>query len=659
MPQKRHTVRFLPDDVTIDVYREAENLLRVAMVAGVHVNASCGGAGTCGKCKVKILEGEHRTQPSSKLTAGEWDDGYRLACQTEILGDLVVEVPVESRYEKAVLARKATRATVEHVLSAARLGAEFAGQKAEPAVAKYYGELSPPTEENNLSDMGRLGHVLKGEYGIARIGTDYAVLRTLSEALRQGAWKVTATVLHTQRSHRLLRVEPGDTRARTFALAVDIGTTTVHAALLDVNQGLEVARAGDYNSQVSMGEDVITRIVAALKPGGLEALQKRVVKTINGVLAEVLEKAGVDGAEVTHAVFGGNTTMTQLFLALPPKYIREAPYVPAANFFPPFRLSDLGIQVPDHVIGYAMPCVASYVGGDITAGVLATGIHLSPELTLFLDVGTNGEIVIGNQDWMVSASASAGPAFEGGGVKFGMRATYGAIEQVRINPMNFEPMLLTIGQTKPKGICGSGMIDCLAEFQEVGLLSQNGKFNQELAARTPRLREGETGWEFVLCWEDQSQLDQDIVISEPDMDNLIRTKASIYAACSVLLKSVGLPFSDVQKIIIAGGFGQYIDVEKAMAIGLLPEVNPEIVRYGGNTSLAGCTLASLYEDKVEEAESIATMITNIELSASPIYMEEYVAALFLPHTRMEDFPLQAERLRALRRAPAPAANAEG
>ncbi|MFU8855707.1 MAG: ASKHA domain-containing protein [Deferrisomatales bacterium] len=652
MPQKRHTVRFLPDDATIDVYREAENLLRVAMVAGVHVNASCGGAGTCGKCKVKIREGEHRTQTSSKLSKAEWDEGYRLACQTEILGDLVVDVPVESRYEKAVLARKATRATVEHVLSAARLGLEFADQKAEPPVVKYFCELAPPTEENNVSDMGRLGQVLKVDHGIERIGTDIHVLRSLSSALRQGEWKVTATVLHTHRGKRLLRVEPGDTRDRTFALAVDIGTTTVHAAVLDVNEGSEIARAGDYNSQVSMGEDVITRIVAALKPGGLEALQKRVVKTINGVLEEALEKAGVQGAEVTHAVFGGNTTMTQLFLSLNPKHIREAPYVPAANFFPPFRLHELGIHVPEHMLGYAMPCVASYVGGDITAGILATGIHLNPELTLFLDVGTNGEIVIGNQDWMVSASASAGPAFEGGGVKFGMRATFGAIEQVRINPANFEPMMLTIGQTKPKGVCGSGMIDCLAEFQEVGLISPNGKFNQELAERSPRLREGETGWEYVLCWKGESQIDQDIVISEPDMDNLIRTKASIYAACSVLLKSVGLSFADVQKIIIAGGFGQYIDVEKAMAIGLLPEVNPEIVRYGGNTSLAGCTLATLYRDKIEEAESIATMITNIELSASPIYMEEYVAALFLPHTRMEDFPEQTRRLQALLRAAA-------
>ncbi len=652
LPQKRHTVRFQPDEVSIDVYREAENLLRVAMVAGVHVNASCGGAGTCGKCKVRILEGEHRAKTSSKLSQAEWDQGYRLACQTDILDDLVVEVPVESRHEKGVLDRQFLKAKPEHVLAAARLGMEYAGQRAEPAVARYYVEMAPPTAENNVSDMGRLGHALKRDHGLEQVSCDFAVLQELASALRAGQWKVTATVMHTHRSHRLLRVEAGDTRPRTFALAVDIGTTTVHGALLDVNEGKEIDRAADYNAQVSMGEDVITRIVATLKEGGLEALQQRVVKTINGVLKELLERTQVKPEEISHALFGGNTTMTQLLLGLPPKYIREAPYVPTANFFPPFRPADLGIRLPAGVPGYAMPCVASYVGGDITAGILATGIHTRPELTLFMDVGTNGEIVIGNQDWMVSASASAGPAFEGGGVKYGMRATFGAIEQVRINPADFEPMILTIGQSKPKGVCGSGMIDCIAGFQEAGVISQNGKFNRELAARTPRVREGEGGWEYVLCWKDETQIGQDIAITEPDIDNLIRTKASIYSACAVLLKSVGLQFSDVQRIIIAGGFGQYIDVEKAMTIGLLPEVDPEIVTYGGNTSLAGCVLATLYQEKIDEAESIATMITNIELSASNIYMDEYVAALFLPHTRMEEFPIRTERLKALRQAAA-------
>ncbi|MHB8762790.1 MAG: ASKHA domain-containing protein [Deferrisomatales bacterium] len=647
MPHKRYSVRFEPDGVSVDVYREAENLLRVAMVAGVHVNASCGGAGTCGKCKVKIRQGEHRAQSSAKLSQGEWDQGYRLACQTEILGDLVVEVPVESRYEKDVLSRKPGKVVQEHVLAAARLDGERAAERPNPVVACYYVEMTPPTEDSNGSDLGRLCQGLKREHGLERVSTELSVLGALPDALRAGDWKATATVMHTHRSNRITRVDPGDTRASARVLAVDVGTTTIHGVLLDPATGEELGRSADYNSQISVGEDVITRIVHAMKPGGLEALQKRAVKTINGVVGELLTKTGVGAEQITHVVFGGNTTMSQLLLGLNPRYIREAPYVPVANFFPPVRVADLGIALPPTVMGYVMPCVASYVGGDITAGVLATGIHLQPELTLFMDVGTNGEIVIGNQDWMVSASASAGPAFEGGGVKFGMRATFGAIEQVRINRENFEPMLMTIGQVKPKGVCGSGMIDCLAEFQESGLISQNGKFNRDLAAKTPRVREGDTGWEYVLCWKDETQLEQDLAITEPDIDNLVRTKASIYAACSVLLRSVGLQFTDLERFIIAGGFGQYIDVEKAMTIGLLPEVNPEIVSYGGNTSLTGCRMAALHREKLDEAESIATMITNIELSASNIYMDEYVAALFLPHTRMEEFPIQRERLKAL------------
>lgn len=643
MPETKHKVVFEPDGVEIDVYNEGENLLRVAIVAGVHINASCGGAGTCGKCKVRVLEGEADSERSPKLTDAQWEDGDRLACRTRVTDDLKVEIPVESRHAKGVLDRREGRQG-EHVLAQAKWGADYDQVTPDPMVAKYYVELSSPTDEDNATDMARLGRALKREYGIEKNEGGMRVFRELPSAMREGGWKVTASVLNLGGSKKVVRVEPGDKRENAVAIAVDIGTTTVHAQLLDSATGKKIAKAADYNSQMSMGEDVITRIVHSQKPGGLDALQKRVVKTINEVLKEVFDKSGVDPERVTHMVFGGNTTMTQLFLALNPKYIREAPYVPVANYFPAVRVAELGVAVPGHVVGYIMPCVSSYVGGDITAGVLATEIHLRPELTLFMDVGTNGEIVIGNKDWMVSASASAGPAFEGGGVKFGMRASFGAIEQVRVNPENFEPMIMTIGQVKPKGICGSGMIDCIAELQMAGVISQNGKINRELADRTWRVRGGESGWEYVICRAEETQLEEDLAITEPDIDNLVRTKASIYAACSVLLKSVGLQFTDVEKIIIAGGFGQYIDVEKAMTIGLLPEVEPSKVSYGGNTSLEGCRLAALYRDKIDEVENIASMITNIELSASNMYMEEYVAALFLPHTRLEEFPARTELL---------------
>ena len=650
MPQKKHKVVFEPDGVELDVFNEGENLLRVAIVAGVHINASCGGAGTCGKCKVKLLGGNAESEPSQKLTDEQWEEGYRLACRTKVTDDLKVEVPIESRHEKGVLARQEGRGAElesrarkegrigDHVLAQAKWGVDYEQVAPDPLVMKYFVELPPPSEEDNATDMARLGRALKRDHGLDRIEGNLNTFRMLPGALRQGGWKTTSSVCCSRNSRKVVRVESGDTREAATAIAVDIGTTTVHAQLLNALTGEKIAKAADYNAQMAMGEDVITRIVHAVKPGGLDALQKRVVKTINDVLKEVFDTAGVSRDHVTHMVFGGNTTMTQLLLGLNPKYIREAPYVPVANYFPHIRPAELGISLPDHVVGYFMPCVSSYVGGDISAGVLATEIHLRPELTLFMDVGTNGEIVIGNKDWMVSASASAGPAFEGGGVKFGMRASFGAIEQVRVNALDFEPMIMTIGQVKPKGICGSGMIDCIAELQMAGVISQNGKINRDLAERTWRVREGESGWEYVICRMEETQLDQDLAITEPDIDNLVRTKASIYAACSVLLKSVGLQFGDIEKIIIAGGFGQFIDVEKAMTIGLLPEVDPSKVSYGGNTSLEGCRLAALYKDKIEEVEAIASMITNIELSASSMYMEEYVAALFLPHTRLEEFP---------------------
>lgn len=643
MPKTNHKVVFQPDGVEIDVFNEGENLLRVAIVSGVHVNASCGGAGTCGKCKVRITEGRVDAESTTKLTDEQWEQGYRLACRTKIIDNITVEVPIESRHEKGVLARQEGRVG-DHVLAQSKWGADYEQIPPEPFAAKYYVEMTKPTEEDNASDMARLGRALKREHSIDRVEGNLRVFRSLPGAIREGDWKVTATVTNLRGVKKVVKVEPGDTRAATTAIAVDIGTTTVHAMLIDCVTGKKIDKAADYNSQMALGEDVITRIVHAVKPGGLETLNKRVVKTLNEVLKEVFDRSGVKRETVTHMVFGGNTTMTQLFLSLNPKYIREAPYVPVANYMPTVWVSDLGIEMPNDVVGYFMPCVSSYVGGDITSGVLATEIHLKPELTLFMDVGTNGEIVIGNKDWMVSASASAGPAFEGGGVKYGMRASFGAIEQVRVNPMDFEPMIMTIGQTKPKGICGSGMIDCIAELQMSGIISQNGKFNRELASRTWRVREGESGWEYVICRAEETQLDEDLAITEPDIDNLVRTKASIYSACSVLLKSVGLAFTDVEKIIIAGGFGQFIDVEKAMTIGLLPEVDATKVSYGGNTSLEGCRLAALYVDKIEEVENIASMITNIELSASSMYMEEYVAALFLPHTRLEEFPRRSALL---------------
>jgi uncharacterized 2Fe-2S/4Fe-4S cluster protein (DUF4445 family) len=298
--------------------------------------------------------------------------------------------------------------------------------------------------------------------------------------------------------------------------------------------------------------------------------------------------------------------------------------------------------VNDRVYAYIFPSVASYVGGDIVAGILGSGVFQREEVTLFMDIGTNGEIVIGNKDWLTCTSCSAGPAFEGGGIKFGTRAGRGAIEQVRINPTTFEPMILTIGRTKPMGICGSGLIDAVAELLEAGIIDQNGTFKRELPTR--RIREGESGWEYVLVYAPDTQIGRDIVLTEVDLDNLMRAKAALYAGCRVLLRNVGLAFEGLDRIIVAGGFGHYIDVEKAKMIGLLPDIDSDKFLFVGNGSLLGARLLSFSQELLRETERIARMMTNVELSNSTTFMDEFIAALFLPHTDESAFPSVMEHL---------------
>ncbi len=412
--------------------------------------------------------------------------------------------------------------------------------------------------------------------------------------LREADFKVTATLARSVREDgktRILNVQPTDTTNRNFAIAVDIGTTTIYGQVLDLNNGEVLAEYGDFNSQMSYGEDVINRIVYAEKGNGLEELNQAVLKTINKVIGKIMKKAGVSDDEISTITLAGNTTMTHLFLKLDPRYIRRAPYVPTCTLYPPLNAKELGLDVGEHVLALLYPSVSSYVGGDIVAGIMGSLVYKEPELTLYVDIGTNAEIVIGNKDWMACAACSAGPAFEGGGMKFGVRAEKGAIEDFSIDPVTLEPMVFTIGNAKPIGICGSGLITTVATLFEVGVIDNRGKFNRDLD--TPRIREKDGIWEYVLCWAEESGIDRDISLQEPDIDNLIRAKGAIYSGCMTLLKEVGLSISDLDRIIIAGGFGSYIDLEKAITIGLLPEMDTDKISYLGNGSLLGAKMSSL------------------------------------------------------------------
>ena len=338
----------------------------------------------------------------------------------------------------------------------------------------------------------------------------------------------------------------------------------------------------------------------------------------------------------------GNTTMSQLFLKVNPRYIRRGPYVPAATIYPPINAASLGLDLGDHVEALVYPQISSYVGGDIVAGVMGSGIYLSEEITLFMDIGTNAEIVVGNKDWLACAACSAGPAFEGGGIQFGMRAARGAIEDFSVNPITLEPMNITIGNVRPKGICGSGLIIMVATMFEMGIIDNQGKFNRDL--KTERIRETDGVWEYVVAWEKDTQIDRDIVMTEIDIENLIRAKGAIYSGYQTLLDEVGMDVQMLEHIILAGGFGSYVDLEKAMTIGLLPEMDPGRITFIGNSSLMGARMSALSNHIRMDVGEVTKKMTNFELSETASYMDHYVAALFLPHTDMNKFPKLKSRL---------------
>ena len=635
---KKVKIHFDPDNVDI-VVGTGENLLQAAIAAGVRIYASCGGAGTCGTCKVSIEEGQVETTRTEKVSEEEYKQGVRQACQSRVITDLTVYVPVESRLERAVLSRE------KEVASEALA----TGWRFKPPLNKCYVELPPPTLKDNASDLSRLLRGLRQRYSLSNLSVDFDVVKKLAKVLRDGNWKVTVTTLVTavkpragdRHRPRVINVEPGDAREKHYSLAFDIGTTTVCGQLLDLNRGKVIAESIAYNGQISYGEDVITRIAYCQKPGGLKKLQGAVVTTINKIIGELLTQSQVDIRHIGHIMVAGNTTMTQILLRLEPKYIRLAPYTPVAKFFPPVEADSLGIEVSNQAYLFTFPAVGSYVGGDIVSGIVGAGVHQRKVLTFFMDIGTNGEIVIGNSDWMVTASCSAGPAFEGGGIKHGIVASEGAIEEFNISP-SLEPQISTIGGAKPKGICGSGLINIVAGLLEAGVIGQNGKFNRDLP--TKRIRQGTDGYEYVLSWAPETQIGKDIVITEVDIDNLMRAKAAMYAGCQTLSKSVGISHSDLEQVIIAGAFGSNINIEKAITIGLLPDLPVDRFLFIGNGSLLGARLTSFSTDLLDDARRVAQMMTNLELSENVGFMNNYVAALFLPHTNAKEFPTVSKRL---------------
>ena len=642
----QYTVTFYPDNIQV-VVQEGDNLLEIARQADVLLTSSCGGNGVCGKCKVIIRKGDVHTEPTKFIDRGERERGYVLACTTLVHSDLEVEIPPESRLEDEQFLIGQEEIILEEL---EREEAEFQPQLAErrqfPSIftypfpsltAKLHIPLSPPTLQDNVDDLERLFREIRRGRQIPIMQTGLVNLKNLGGFLRENNWDVTVLLGKRGGTTELILMEVGDTSDNNYGVAVDIGTTTVAAHLVDLKARKTIGTAATSNSQREHGADVITRIIYAVEENGLDTLHRAVVDDINGLIVSLTRRNKIALNDVTCVMCAGNSTMTHLFLGVDPTYIRREPYVPTANFFPVIRTAEAGIRINRRGLLSCMPGVSSYVGGDITAGALACGISEAEEICLFIDIGTNGEMVLGNKEWLVCCSCSCGPAFEGSGIQYGMRAGRGAIQRVTISDSNYDVKYSTVGNDRPRGICGSGLIDVLGEMLRAGVIDRSGRIQSDL--NTPRYQEGEEGPEFILAWKEETAGSSgDIVITQPDIDNLMRSKAAVYAAVQVMMEKMGMTWDDIERIYVGGAFGNYLNIEKSVLIGLIPDLPLEKYRFIGNSSIAGAKLAMLSTKALARAEDIANKMTYLELSADNTFMEQFTAAIFLPHTDMSLFP---------------------
>jgi uncharacterized 2Fe-2S/4Fe-4S cluster protein (DUF4445 family) len=628
-----HIVVFLPDGACLEV-ESGRTILEAAQAVGVAIDSSCGGVGGCGKCKVMVSLGRPGGKPGDLLSEDEIERGLVLACQATVEDDLVVEVPLESqRGELQILTGQAEAAAA-------------IGEGDVPLARRVAVQMAPPEQERESSDeerlLGELSEVCPDEFEGMEV--ELPALRALPVVARAQGWQVDASVGDFDGRGRVIGVEPAASR-EAYGLAVDVGTTTVVVHLVELATAGFVQACASLNDQIAHGEDVISRIIHAQEhEGGLRQLQEEARATINRCIGRMLDERGVAKEEVIAAACVGNTVMTHLLLGIDPSPIRREPYVPALKVAPTLRAPEVGLDIHPWAPVWLAPCVSSYVGGDITAGVLATAMAESPRLTLFIDMGTNGEMVIGSQEWLVCCSCSAGPAFEGSGVEYGMYATVGAIERMSYDPVSDHVEYMAIGDARPRGICGSGLVDALATLLRAGVVDRAGRIDLGFPSRRVRVRNERP--EFVFVWGEEVGRADDISLGEDGIQNLIRSKAAVYAGAETLLGSLGLEAGHVEQVLVAGAFGNYLDADSAVTIGLLPDVPLERIRFVGNAAVAGARLALLSRSARRKTQELSRRMTNFELSVTRGYMDRYVAGLFLPHTDLRRFPSVARKLGA-------------
>ena len=610
------------------------DILEAARLANVAIDAPCSGNGSCGKCRVRIVEGQADSLPSRHISEADARDGWTLACQSKVTGDVTVEVPdiaaaYKSRMKVADLSSGEEIAIFEH----SQKEIQDAGIAFGSGVKVLSIKLDEPTLDDTMPDNERLTRAVKAASGCSDVHVSYPVLKGLPGKLRDFGFDLRVFVRTEGERCDILRITSSTDLTPACGLAVDIGTTSVTGLLVDLSDGRILAKASTGNGQIRYGADVIHRIVEQEKPGGIKTLQKAVIKETLVPLIQAMESdAGLPQDCGVSMTVAGNSTMNHLFLGIDAGPLRKEPYIPAFFHCEPVPAQELGLPVSPEAPVYIMPNIGSYVGGDITAGTLASMIWNREEIDLFIDLGTNGELVLGNDSFLMSCACSAGPAFEGGDISCGMRATDGAVEACRIDKDSLEPTCEVIGGGEIVGICGSGLIDTISELFRCGIINAKGQFVREGS----RVRRNEHGMgRYVLC--DRSD-GREVSLTESDIDNFIRAKGSIFSAIMTMLTALDMDVTVIDSVYVAGGIGSGIDMDNAVRIGMLPDIDRDRYHYIGNSSLAGAYAALTSTQARNKITELAQNMTYLELSAIPSYMDSFVAACFLPHTDITLFP---------------------
>ena len=634
------------DGSAVETYANAgDNLLEIAREANVAIDAPCSGNASCGKCRVQLKDGDLNSKKTLHISDEEFQAGWRLACVSTVCADVTVLVPdIASAYKSRMKVADLSSREEIAIFEKAKREIELTGIVLNNSLDVVEVVMDPPSLDDTMPDNERLTRALSKFLNIKRVRIPYAVLKKLPDVLRENDFKVKCILRTTPNDMFVYDVVGIDENVIVGGLAVDIGTTTVSAVIINMENGEILAKGSAGNGQIRYGADVINRIIESQKPGGKKKLQDAVIKeTINPMIREMCRSANIPKNQIYRMCVASNTTMNHLFAGINADPLRTEPYIPA--FFKTNSLfaSDVGIDINQDAHIIMAPNIGSYVGGDITAGTLVSMIWNRPEVSLFIDLGTNGELVFGNSDFMMSCACSAGPAFEGGDISCGMRATDGAIEACTIDKETMEPTYKVVGEpgTRPIGLCGSGIIDVISELFICGIINPKGKFIRE----GKRIRHDQYGMgSYVLAFEEEAGSVKDVEITEVDIDNFIRAKGAIFSAIRTMLSSLDFDVSMIDDVYVAGGIGSGINMKNAVNIGMFPDIPLEKFHYIGNSSLSGAYLMLLSTKAEKKTYELASNMTYMELSTVPTYMDEFVGACFIPHTDTSLFPDVIEQM---------------